>query len=1452
MGLGKDSQEEEDRKRRETLIRAQQLENLRLAQLAQQSQENIAQQANQSDLLLPSQSSSRESQIDASVNSNQVATMNRQPSFVPKTEIIKLTSKNYSAWKWQITNLLDSLDLIKYTTSSDIDNISREKEAKNIIASSLTEDQINEITHCKTTYELWSALTSIFENKTEFAKTHLYGEMHTYKITNLNDVPKGISDIRSMASRIKALGGTLDDDYIESAILKALPMPQFASFQTAWQFVTNRNIDMLQSGIMNELQIQKRNVVSTSAKVFAANKRINTRSNYKGNKPDGQNKTQDDRNKSNSRRNRYCTYCKKNGHNNEECYRLARKKEAQNDKPNPSQQQESSQPQIEANSSDEPKETPKKLLNYVAIAKSIRSANMQNAITKIPSIYRAVGHSYITTSKWLADTGASNHFSPNLNWFKSYVPFEEPMRIEGFSDQGCLTYGIGTIDIGCGIITNVHYTPDSNINLLSLGACAKYNKIFSHFTDQHIIMAKDGNEVKRGSINEDNTYDLFFDIQLPKQQIYAAKTMEKWHKILGHTSKDTISKMFKKGVVNGLEITNTELDVCENCSLGKLKRCSHPNKSRSNLKLAGAILHFGTVGPMRTESYGGARYFLLCKDNFSAYRQVAFISSKRDIPNHVKSIISKSQTETGNPVLQIITDNGSEFRNCNLETFLSERGISHRFSPPYTPQANGFIERDIQTITNKARCMLIAANLSKEIWAEAINTSVYVQNRIMNTGDEMTPYQLWFNRKPNLNNMHEFGEESIVYTESNHREKFDKRGESLIFVGYTDSFNTYRFLNPETSEIKISCNVSFLNKLYNKPVDDHLSNNFSNDDHEFLEFSRVDSFNHSADHSESNDIKTTSIDESIQMCVNDDDQMAELIITSDDSIDVSPERVNVEENTQIASVDRAGPSLRPRTQRPFYGVTNSTRKLLNIQRRKPKANMAIINYATPTNYKEAIASRDSEHWLAAMKAEIDSLSENDVFEVVQRPNKHVVSSKWIFTIKTNHENIITRFKARFVARGFSQKFGLDYFDTYAPVASMCSVRLLISFAVLNKFAIKQFDIKTAFLYGILKEEIFVEPPEGLHNNDDYVWRLKKSLYGLKQSPREWNFRFTEFLESIHFDQSQEDSCIFYNKDDSTYIIIYVDDGLIISFDDSIATDILNKLKSEFKVHDCELSTFIGMQIEQLPCGDLFVHQSLYIEKMLSRFHMADCNPSQNPVAATHGRNIVKDLESCNYPYREAVGSLMYAAVTTRPDIAYAVGLASRHLENPDANDIIAVKQIFRYLRGTADYGLMFTSNHSATLIGYCDADLGGDPDTRRSTSGILFMYNRTPIYWRSKRQTIITTSSTESEVVCLSETIKILTVLRRLCKELGLITSSATKIFCDSQSAIKIAISETNQSRTKHLAIKAAFAREKLDNKELIIEHIRTDSQLADILTKATTSAQFKNISKQLVGPSDQ
>lgn len=452
------------------------------------------------------------------------------------------------------------------------------------------------------------------------------------------------------------------------------------------------------------------------------------------------------------------------------------------------------------------------------------------------------------------------------------------------------------------------------------------------------------------------------------------------------------------------------------------------------------------------------------------------------------------------------------------------------------------------------------------------------------------------------------------------------------------------------------------------------------------------------------------------------------------------------------------------------------------------------------------------------------------------------------------EGSAKRYKARLCARGFLQRYGVDYTETFAPVVRYDSLRVVLALVTHLDLEMLQFDVRMAFLYGDLDETIYMKIPEGLTADENIVYKLNKSLYGLKQAPRCWNRKFHEFLDRFNFRTSPADKCIYTGVTDghTVYLALFVDDGLIASESRKSIDSVLNYLKSSFKITIGDASIFVGMQIERNRAEKtMFLHQSTYIRYILDKFKMLDAKSNCTPADPHTTLSEIESEESniVNVPYREAVGSLMFLALVTRPDICYAVNMVSRYCNKHNQSHWQAVKRILKYLVGTINRGIMYESGgrqFDSNLSCYSDADFAGDVDTRRSTTGYAFCINKSLVTWSSQRQKLVTLSTTESEYVAAATASKEVIWLRQLLTDLGYPSEQPTTLFVDNQSALRLIRNPEFHKRTKHIDVKFHFIREKVEDKQIDVKYISTEQQLSDLFTKGLNKNRFMYLISEL------
>lgn len=498
----------------------------------------------------------------------------------------------------------------------------------------------------------------------------------------------------------------------------------------------------------------------------------------------------------------------------------------------------------------------------------------------------------------------------------------------------------------------------------------------------------------------------------------------------------------------------------------------------------------------------------------------------------------------------------------------------------------------------------------------------------------------------------------------------------------------------------------------------------------------------------------------------------------------------------------------------------------------------------PETYKDIDAREDRDLWYQAVDDELKSMMVNAVWKLTTCPaSVRPLKTKWVFRLKEDETGRQVRHKARLVVKGFLQRPGIDFEDTYAPVAKLSTVRVVLAVAVNEGFDIHQMDVKTAFLHGILKEELYMEVPDGVQAKPGIVCKLGKSLYGLKQAPRCWNERFNSTLLKLGFRRSNRDYCLYVSteKGDTMYLLLYVDDLLIVGRNIQTIEKLKRCLADEFEMTDCgPTNFFLGMRVEyNRTRGELKLSQEAAALKILEKYGMTQCNPAKSPMEK--GLQLNREGRCTTQPYRESLGSLMYQMLCVRPDLCFPVAYMGRFQQSPTEDHWQALKRIMRYLKGTTAMGLNYKKqNDTRPLVGYVDADWAADLEDRKSVTGFMFKVFGSTVSWTSRKQATVSLSSSESEYVALSAAVSEGIWLAGLLEDMNCKSpSDPVIIYEDNRGCIGLA-KNAESKRIKHLDIKHHFIKEHVAAGNIKIEPISTTEQQADIFTKALDVTRFQ------------
>jgi len=684
-----------------------------------------------------------------------------------------------------------------------------------------------------------------------------------------------------------------------------------------------------------------------------------------------------------------------------------------------------------------------------------------------------------------------------------------------------------------------------------------------------------------------------------------------------------------------------------------------------------------------------------------------------------------------------------------------------------------------------------------------------------------------------------FGCPAYVHIDKSQRHKLDDRAWKGVFVGYAPESPAWLVYNPSTRRVVSSRNVVFDEAAV-------ISMGESCPALEVQENDEDDSISGSASHDAIGEAPDTAVGELRPQAPEDEHTIDS---TEEDPDQNSGETASVEQPSIVGR--RSARARRPPGQ---WWVAGS-----NAAAIKPGSSPVVYE---PASYKQALRSPHAKEWETAIKNEYDSLVARSTWKLVPRPaGRKLVDSKWVFKLKRDADGQIARFKARLVARGFTQEHGVDYHETFAPTVRVISIRMVLALAAFHDWEVEQLDVVTAFLEADIEEEIYMRQPEGFRhidvNGGELVCLLKKSLYGLKQAPRNWNKTITAWLEEYGFSQSKVDPGIYvFSKASDLYVLaLYVDDSIIAGSQGSFIAEFKKAFGSRFNVQDLgPVSWLLGMTVERDRSNNVVkLGQRQYVLDMLDRFNMADGKAVDSPMAVDALSCGAEETSSAklppgSVPYQSLIGSLLYACVSTRPDISMAVSHLSRYMASPSQTQWEQAKRVLRYLKGTAGLALVYGGAPSSELVGWSDSDYASDLGGRRSRTGYVFLLNGAAVSWKSQRQQTVALSTAEAEYMALTAATQEAMFLKQLMHELHQGPGSPITIHEDNQSCIALSKNNMTTGRSKHMDVRYHFCREKVESGDIKVEYCATEDMLADVLTKPMPSARHNKLCTAIMG----
>ncbi|GJY05292.1 retrovirus-related pol polyprotein from transposon TNT 1-94 [Tanacetum coccineum] len=957
-------------------------------------------------------------------------------------------------------------------------------------------------------------------------------------------------------------------------------------------------------------------------------------------------------------------------------------------------------------------------------------------------------------------TRCSRHMTGVKSYLHKYVEHLGPKVVFG-DDSTCTTEGYGSI---------------------------KYNGIvFTKFDEKRGTIFNSNKEVVMIAPRVRDVYVLDMT-SFAQESCFFAKAFENlnwlWYKRLAHLNFKTVNKLAKQNLAIGLlSLVYSKDKLCSSCEKGKHHRASFKTKHTSSIKKCFHLLHMDLFGPVTPRSINHEKYTLVIVDEYSRYTWVYFLKKKSQAPKTIMPFIKRVENQNDIKVKQLRTNNGTEFRNSLLVNFCDEKGISQNFPSPYTPEQNGVAKRKNRTLIEAARTMLSGSVFSKQYWTEAVATACYTQNRSTIVKRHLkTPYEIFCKRIPNISFLHVFGCPVYIHNHKDQLGKFDKKADDSYLLGYSLVSKAFRIFNTRRQQTKETYHITF-----DESPDAIKFSKSSVDNINIAETERYppDEYLYPYEPSQVSSDQNGQTDQNDQSAQNDE------IVNYDHS-----EHSNHTNDEQI--IDNL---LNTEDIKISKHLSSPSVEDTSVQNTIPTPSLPIPSMVTPAPQDRWSQDKDIE-----LVNIIDFLSKEElkkVSEALKHPG-------WVDAMQ-DELNQFARNIARLVAQGYNQQEGIDYDETFAPVVRLEAIRIFLAFATYMNLIVYQMDVKSAFLNGKLEKEVYVKQPPGFERNEfpNHDCKLDKALYRLKQAPRAWYETLSTFLTKHKFIRGKIDNTLFIYKTQTDVILvqIYVDDIIFGSTSTKLCKQFTKLMTQRYEMSMMGVITyFLGFQIRQSERG-ISINQEKYVKDLLKKY---DINGSSVKTPMVPPNNLGPNLsgKSINETqYRGMIGSLMYLTAS-RPDIQFSTCLYTRYQANPKESHLIAVKRIFRYLKGTPSLGLWYLKCSGFDLKGYLDSDYVGCNMDMKSTSAAAGCCAN--ILWMKSQLT-------DYDIIY-----------------------EKVPIFCDNTSAIAISNNPVLHSRTKHIDIRYHFIRDHVLKGDIELHFIPTQYQLADIFTKPLDEATFK------------
>ena len=1327
---------------------------------------------------------------------------------------IRLNDDNWIEWSEWIEGVLMKDDLDLYLVEQ-IDTEGKKKtlataeerkakKTKGTLRMYMTEKYLNITSHCSTPHELWSALKSHFQAASKNATA-----INIEKLVKLIKSPPRVQDlalhIRSIASKI-GLVHVNSETFMTNVYSALLPKEL-----TDLRLLTLRTTTSLT--LADACDIVKNELASKGDKSLVAAQTNNKTKKFEPRKNDSELKKEDS--------DKICSYCARRGHTTENCYTKARADKL-----------------VTASKSDEP--------------------TVKSKITAIKHKVCAVKRK-TKDSRWLLDSGSQSHTVPEDDGFESIdrnhnVELEsaggDDIRVEGVG-----SYHVQTRDDLFLTLQNCIYAPDLIANFLSTGKLNEAGMDVLLRKDGRALVYDDDGIVVTGKL-VNGMYEMNMGEHFRKDNVniiaattFKKRTITEWHKALNHLNFVDLRKLLDNiGVKN-----QDQIPECKTCLLAKSTRTSFKPKQITTFETL-KLVHSDLSGIIRAPACQNNNYFLTFTDDFSRYTFVYLLRSKEEVHEKFAQYKSLVENQQNRKIKVFRSDNGTEYTSRQFQSLIVESGIHHSFTNTDTPEQNGVSERLNRTIANGVRCALIDSGLPTRYWPYAVEYFVQTKNASPHAAlNHQIPYTLWHSRTPEYDMFHPFGCTAVAYN-ANAEGKWSPRGIECRLLMLSRQKKGYVLLKMDNNEIFESCHVKFLeddqrqqdneamerDELIYFDCDDPCNMQVQNENTPQERMDMQTDANEETDSFSRQEIDAVRMEPQVEE-PNDPAADSREEDDGDDRCEGHPENETNDNGvfmsrTELARFKKDNPETNIRAvPGPLKSVRNGSGRPSKIQK-------YIISYINPVQVvKDALNGPEAVKWREALDNEYQALIKNGTWILTEPPkDARVIKTKWVLT-KKNEDGV--RYKARLVARGFAQGNELSVNDTFAPVIRGSSIKMLLSYALKNDLEVHHIDVKNAYLNAPIKEEIYVEQPFGYENKfkRTFACKLNKAMYGLKQAAKCWNDMLTRIMTDLGLRQFESEECIYATKGNELIVGAYVDDLLIISSSKQAIANFKKSFIDKVPITDKgEISKFVGIEVARLE-GAFEMSQQTLIGELVDSHGLTHANGCRTPFPT----GTVLDIDENDQQYEDikfyqsTVGSLMYIAGCTRPDIQFAANQLGKYMSNPMIKHIRAAKRVVRYLKQTADAKLIFRKHIHDDIVIYADADFGNGEDSI-STTGVTVFYAGNMVSWTSVKQQLVAMSSCEAELNAIREGAADAIYFGELLKELlGDETTRTSLVNNDNQPTLDIVGAGGKHQRTKHYKRRVNFVKQLVNLGTIKHAHRPTTEMLADAYTKPLPEDQL-------------